>query len=442
MFGTAIEQLEESIDRIAEMVRSVEDVDVVREEATAGLLGLERQRERLEAAVGALMSDLEARGAHEHDSAYSMANWLAARTGQRRDAAGSRVFLARKLRSMPATAKALAGGEITASHASVLSRALNPRTAEAFARDEGVLVASAKKLTADQLIKVVEFWLRHADPDGTEPDPEDRDRFWLSQTLDGRLKGNFDLGGDAAVQVKMVLDELCQQLLAQDKKSREVDPTDPRADETASQRRARALEVLCERAAASPKNPARRQPLFNLHTTIDTLAGTGNREDWLLEIEQAWSSVIATHMTDLWTCDCWMAQILVRGEDGQPLDAGREIRTANRAMRRALVARDGACCAVPGCDRHVGWCDAHHIQWWEKLGHTAVDNLVFVCRWHHRWIHAGHLTVTMVDGRPQFTNSDGLVLVEPRTAPNPPDKPRDPPPGDDSGSDPPDLRAA
>jgi hypothetical protein len=44
-----------------------------------------------------------------------------------------------------------------------------------------------------------------------------------------------------------------------------------------------------------------------------------------------------------------------------------------------------------------------------------------LCRWHHRWVHAGNLTVTMVDGRPQFTNRDGLVLVEPRTGPDPPE---------------------
>jgi hypothetical protein len=283
VFRSSIDQLEQAVERVAEAVVSVAPVDLPRTEATEALLALERLGVRLEATIGSLLSDLEARGAHETEGSYSMANWLAARTGQRRATAGSRVHLARRLRSMPATAEALAAAEITASHATVLSRALNARTAEAFARDEAMLVASARNLTADQLTQVIEFWLRHHDVDGPEPVSEDRDRFWLSQTLDGRLKGNFDLGGDLAVTVRATIEETVTQLLAHERSCREADPTDPRADHPTSRRRARALAVLCERAAASPDNPARRRPLFNLHTTIATLTRTGTPEDWMLE---------------------------------------------------------------------------------------------------------------------------------------------------------------
>jgi len=240
---------------------------------------------------------------------------------------------------MPVTSEAVRAGDITHTHARVLARALNPRTAEAFARDEAMLVGTARKLTADQLVQVIEFWLRHHDPDGTEPGEEGgRNRFFLSQTLDGRLKGNFDLGGDLAITVKTAIDELVSELLRADKDNRKIDPTDPGLDDRPSQRRARALGELCTRAATSPANPARRQPLFVLHTTLDTLAETGDPTDWMLATEQAWSS-------------------------------------ANRAMRRALVARDGHHCAVPGCDRPVGWCDAHHILWWRNGGLTNVENL-------------------------------------------------------------------
>lgn len=423
MFGTAVERLTAAIDELAALVASVEDEEVSGDEALDALLTLERQGERLEATIGGLATDLEARGAHRADVATSMANWMAARTGQARATTGSRLHLARKLRSMPATAAAVAAGDITHSHAQVLARALNPRTVDAFARDESMLVGTAQKLTADQLTQVIEFWLRHADPDGADPGPEGKDRFFLSQTLDGRLKGNFDLGGDLAVSVKMAIDEVVSELLRQDKQNREVDPTDPGLDDLPSQRRARALGELCTRAAASPKNPARRQPLFVMHTTVDTLAETGDPTDWMLAIEQAWSSAIPLDMAHLWSCDCWMADVVIRRSDGEVLDAGRELRVANRAMRRALVARDGRCCAVPGCDRPVGWCDAHHIIWWEKGGLTKVENLVFVCRWHHMRIHSGELVVEMVDGRPRFTNRDGVVLVEPRAGPAPPGDP-------------------
>ncbi|MDZ7676909.1 MAG: DUF222 domain-containing protein [Acidimicrobiales bacterium] len=431
MFGSLIDNMEADVDALVDLVRAAEGEDLVRDEAADVLVRLERQRERLEATIGGLVSDLDAREFHRGDAAYSMANWLASRTGQFRNHVGARVNLAVKLRSMPATMAALVAGELTHDHASVLSRALLARTADAFERDETMLVETARKLTADQLTRVIELWLRYHDPDGPEPRVEgEDDRFFVSQTLDGRLKGNFDLGGDLAVLVKTVIDELVAQLLRRDKTNRKADPTDPGLDQLPSQRRARALGELCERAAAANDNPAKRQPLITLHTTVQTLAGTGQLDDWMLEIEQAWTAAIPTSELHLWSCDCWISQIIIRGRDGEPLDAGREHRVASRAMRRALVARDGACCAVPGCDRPVGWCDAHHIIYWEHGGPTALDNLVFLCRWHHRHAHTGHLTVQLINGRPRFTNRDGHVLVDPRAGtdpPRPPDPPGDPP---------------
>jgi len=425
VFGTVVEELESAVGNAASFVASIEDVDVSRSEALDALLRFERAGEQLRAVIGGLATDLESRDAHRDDLATSMANWLAARTGEARKDVGHRMRLAHDLRSMPATAEALAGGEITHSHANVLSRALTPRTMDAFARDEArILVPTAKKVTADQLAQVVEFWLRKNDPDGTEPDLEGgRDRFHMSLTLDGRLKGNFDVGGDLAVTVKMVVDEKVHQIHQRDKENRKADPTDPGLSQLPSQRRARALGELCTEAACSPKNPAGRKPMFVVHTTLDTLTETGDPTDWKLEIEQAWSSAIPLDMAHLWACDCWLAQVVIRGQDGEVLDAGREERIANRAMRRALVARDGNCCAVPGCDRHVGWCQAHHILWWEDGGITAVENLVFLCTWHHARVHARELFVEMVDGRPRFTNRHGQVLVEPRAGPSPPGDP-------------------
>lgn len=429
MFGTAVEQLESAVDQVNAVVRSVEDDELSRAEAVDALLRMERSATRLAATVGALATDLEARGAHEQDASRSMADWLAARTGERRATTGSRMHLARKLRTMPVTSDALDVAEITESHAQVLARALTCRTAEAFVRDEELLVGLARKLTADQLVQAIEFWMRKNDPDGPEPDPENRDRFFMSQTLEGRLKGNFDLGGDVALAVKVAVDEVYGQLLRRDKENREADATDPGLDDRPSERRARALGELCSRAAASPRNPTRRQPLLVLHTTLDTLAGTGDPNDWLMALEEAWSSAIPFDQASLFACDCWIAEVVIRKQDGEILDAGRELRVANRAMRRALVARDGHHCAVPGCSQPVGYCDAHHIVWWIKGGHTKLENLVFVCRWHHLRLHAGDLVVEMVDGRPRFTNRVGEVLVEPRSGP-PPGGPPAGPPGD------------
>ncbi|WP_406047943.1 DUF222 domain-containing protein [Kribbella sp. NBC_00889] len=86
---------------------------------------------------------------------------------------------------------------------------------------------------------------------------------------------------------------------------------------------------------------------------------------------------------------------LVLGSHSEPLDVGRAERLVNRAMRRALNARDKGCvvCGAPPIQ-----CDAHHVRSWIDGGPTAVSNLVLLCRRHHIDLHAGDWTITITDG--------------------------------------------
>jgi HNH endonuclease len=67
---------------------------------------------------------------------------------------------------------------------------------------------------------------------------------------------------------------------------------------------------------------------------------------------------------------------------------GRTSRVVSAAQRAALVVRDGGC-AVPGCDRPPGWCEAHHLVHWLHGGPTDLENLALLCRAHHRAVHEG-----------------------------------------------------
>jgi hypothetical protein len=40
--------------------------------------------------------------------------------------------------------------------------------------------------------------------------------------------------------------------------------------------------------------------------------------------------------------------------------------------------------------------------WWKFGGDTNIDNLVLLCRRHHRQIHHSEWDVAMVGGRPMF----------------------------------------
>ena len=61
-------------------------------------------------------------------------------------------------------------------------------------------------------------------------------------------------------------------------------------------------------------------------------------------------------------------------------------------MRRALKHRDGGC-RFPGCGLHI--CDAHHVEHWAAGGETNLDNLMLLCRFHHRALHEGGFRVVL-----------------------------------------------
>jgi len=76
---------------------------------------------------------------------------------------------------------------------------------------------------------------------------------------------------------------------------------------------------------------------------------------------------------------------------GRPLWLGRNQRLANAAQRLTVAVRDGGCfeCGAP-----MHRCDLHHIQEWHRDGGpTNIDNLVAVCRRHHKWLEANNLRV-------------------------------------------------
>ena len=76
---------------------------------------------------------------------------------------------------------------------------------------------------------------------------------------------------------------------------------------------------------------------------------------------------------------------------------GRRSRTVPPAMRRALGQRDRGC-RFPGCENRR-FVDAHHVEHWAQGGETRLDNLILLCRRHHRAVHEGGYRV---DGEGAF----------------------------------------
>jgi hypothetical protein len=107
-------------------------------------------------------------------------------------------------------------------------------------------------------------------------------------------------------------------------------------------------------------------------------------------------------------CDC--SVVHWREDDqGEPLNIGRKTRSIPPAIRRALKRRDGGC-RFPGCTC-TRFVDAHHIRHWADGGETAMNNLVLLCRRHHRLVHEEGFGVQAdQSGATNFTLPDGAII--------------------------------
>ena len=115
---------------------------------------------------------------------------------------------------------------------------------------------------------------------------------------------------------------------------------------------------------------------------------------------------IAPHVARQLACDASRRTVL-ENERGEVLNIGRRSRTVPWRIAHALRIRDGGC-RFPGCGQRR-WTDAHHIHHWADGGGTSLENLVTLCRYHHRCLHRDEYRIergtdgglTFIDARHQ-----------------------------------------
>jgi hypothetical protein len=102
----------------------------------------------------------------------------------------------------------------------------------------------------------------------------------------------------------------------------------------------------------------------------------------------------------------WLEKTHQGGDETEFLSVGRNTRTVPPSIRRALQRRDKGC-RFPGCSCNR-FEDAHHIHHWADGGETSMQNLVLLCRHHHRLVHEGGFGLRVLpDGGFEFTNPVG-----------------------------------
>jgi hypothetical protein len=109
--------------------------------------------------------------------------------------------------------------------------------------------------------------------------------------------------------------------------------------------------------------------------------------------------VIPASVVQELVCDSGF-RLLATGWKGEPLYHSGLLRCFTQAQRRAMVARDGDRCVVPGCGTRAAACHAHHVVFWKNGGLTDIDNGVLLCPAHHHALHQGAFELWMIDGKP------------------------------------------
>jgi hypothetical protein len=339
----------------------------------------------------------------------SCAHWLHWRTGIDLGAAREKVRVARALPMLPRVSECMQRGKLSYAKVRALTRVATPEI-------ERKLVNVALAGTAAHVERIVRAW-RRVDRAQEKRTTEARHlgrqlATWVDD--DGMVVIRGRLSPEVGAVVQRALEAAADRLFRDAAGTK----AETLADEVSpAQRRADALALLAESALSTglDSGTAGDRYLVVIHVGGGDTSTSGASEQQgptdpddggVLELDHGAIHVSAETSRRL-ACDASVIQ-MTHDPDGSVLDVGRRTRSIPPAIRRALGARDRQC-RFPGCASRR--CDAHHIEHWAGGGATRLDNLVLLCRRHHRAVHEGGFTmIRRADGEVSFRRSNGSSL--------------------------------
>ncbi len=180
---------------------------------------------------------------------------------------------------------------------------------------------------------------------------------------------------------------------------------------SADMKRADALTAIASAALAQlvdEVRPHRRPITVNVTIDLPTLLGLAENPGQLAGYGAIPASVARTLASD----GKWR-RFITDPQTGVLLDYGRNIYEPPQALIDFLIARDRTC-RFPGCRAPAALSDIDHAQSWESGGQTNLENLGALCRRHHQLkTHNGWKLVSNSDGSCQWTSPAGKVFEVP-----------------------------
>ncbi len=338
----------------------------------------------------------------------SCAHWLNWKCGIALGAAREKVRVARALGELPKVSAAFASGQLSYSKARAITRV-------ASAENEDQLLMIAEHGSASHIEKTVRHFSRVTREKAQAEHSKRCLRYYWDDN--GNLVVHARLNAEQGALFLKALNTTADTL--------EQDEWKTGQEETAEDKNVSAETLPATVAHLAPEKPQRRMSrradalVMMAECQLENLSSsckTADRYQVSIQVDVAGTETtcgledgpaLAEETVKRVCCDASVSQVLSR--NGEPLSIGRKARTIPPPMRRALQRRDGGC-KFPGCcsSRFV---DGHHIQHWSGGGDTSLNNLVLLCRHHHRLVHEGGYCVTRsASGELVFHRPDGVCI--------------------------------
>jgi hypothetical protein len=342
----------------------------------------------------------------------SCAHWLNWKCGIALGAAREKVRVAHALDSLPHISAALRGGKVSFSKVRAMTRVATPQ-------NEDYLLMIANHGTASHVERLVRNYRRVKRREALERDQQYhalRELNWYIDS-DGSYVLKARMSPEQGARFAQALDAATsamheEQRSAAENVSAEISDV---SETPIAARRADALERIADSYLSKEESVVTGgdRCTLHLHTDINTLQQDGDGAEAELESGGSMSANVCAETSRRLACDCGVVHWLEDGSDpvhASALDIGRRTRSIPPAIRRALQRRDGGC-RFPGCtaQHHV---DAHHIHHWADGGETRLDNLLLLCRHHHRLVHEGGYGIVLDAAKqPVFNAPNGRQIA-------------------------------
>jgi hypothetical protein len=180
---------------------------------------------------------------------------------------------------------------------------------------------------------------------------------------------------------------------------------------SADMKRADALTTIAGFALASKLEDValhRRPITINVTIDLPTLLGLSENPGQL-----AGYGAIPASVARALASDGKWRRFITDPQTGVLLDYGRQTYEPPQGLIDFLIARDRTC-RFPGCRRSAALSDLDHAQSWEDGGTTSLDNLGALCRRHHQLkTHGGWKIESRADGSCTWTSPLGKIYQTP-----------------------------